>query len=84
LEVCPEGLDYFLWEKYGDFFERRGRKGFAKDAKKREKKNTKFYLKILILFLFNFLLFVFFIFFRALCETFAPSAFKKSPLPLHP
>jgi hypothetical protein len=63
-------------------FERRGREGFAENAKREYKnktKNTKeFNAKQPKLF-FKFWLFIFSDFFCALCETFAPSAFKKSP-----
>ena len=73
-------------------FERRGREGFAKGAKKdkedkkvkdkRQKKkirkpNLKYFLcksrELIFVFFWYFL-------FCALCETFAPSAFKKSPV----
>jgi hypothetical protein len=70
-----------------DLFERRGREGCAENAekyqripKKEKKENeTKNFLKIFLMyFLFSLSSFC------ALCETFAPSAFKNSPrLPLH-
>jgi hypothetical protein len=80
-------------ERMRGFFERRGREGYAKGAKEEKKKRRKKKEKqdeikkankaqinplkhiFLILNFFGFL-------FCALCVTFAPSAFKKSPTPI--
>jgi hypothetical protein len=80
----------YLWVEDGDFFERRGREGFAKVAKvakktrKGEKEYKKYNLKNIkkypINIYFDFLFCILFVFFCALCETFAPSAFKKIPV----
>jgi hypothetical protein len=58
-------------------FERRGRKGFAKCAEESKEKNkTKKEEIQLLIKKFECIFYISFFFFCALCETFAPSAFK--------
>jgi hypothetical protein len=81
--VVPWGFLQFLGRDRG-FFERRGREGFAKGAKK---ENTKIKPKIkyclhqskliALSWNFNFVFLFSDVFFCALCETFARSAFKN-------
>jgi hypothetical protein len=68
-------------------FERRGREGFAKGAKKKiqkksQKINTFYIFNVSAVFfgvlIFSSFLSLFFVFFCVLCESFAPSAFKNS------
>jgi hypothetical protein len=60
-------------------FERRGREGFAESAKKKIPKKYKNELILFFCYLNKFWLFFSFVFFCALCESLALSAFKNPP-----